>query len=67
MVSPQLVLGTSSTETLGSCCRKSVYDSVLHHWCFICFADILDNSHVISEDGKKKVGAACEALSWLSE
>lgn len=51
----------ASTETQGSCCTKSIYDSVLHHWCFICFSDILDTSRVISEDGKKKVGAVCEA------
>lgn len=28
----------------------------LQRWCSVVFADILDNSHVISEDGKKKVG-----------
>lgn len=56
-VSPQLVLGRASTEMQGSCCKKSVYDSVLRHWRFIFFTDILDTSRVISEDGKKKVGA----------
>lgn len=32
--------------------------------CFTFFADILDTSRVISEDGKKKVGAVCKA-PWL--
>lgn len=35
---------------------------MLHN--FIFFADILDTSRVISEDGKKKVGAVCKAW-WL--
>lgn len=65
--SPQLVLGRASTETQGSFCRKSIYDSVLHHWRFVSFADILDTSRVISEDGKKKVGAVCKAHLILAQ
>lgn len=61
-VSPQLVWGRVSTEMQGRCWRNSIYHSVLHH--FVFFADILDTSRVISEDGKKKVGAVCKAW-WL--
>lgn len=59
MVSPRPVLGRASTA--GVAVRKFFYISVLYHWCFVFFADILDTSRVVSEDGKKKVGAVCKA------
>lgn len=39
---------------------KPFYASGLQRWHFIVFTDILDNSRVISEDGKKKVGAVLQ-------
>lgn len=47
--------GTGDAEQLPF--RKPFYVSGLQHCHLIVFTDILDNSRVISEEGKKKVGA----------